>query len=61
MSAFMRDAINSYFILDKKSWRTHQILHIKQEDSTHTGKGGAGGAVVAGEKPLYCAESMNDM
>lgn len=55
----MKDAIISYFILDKKSWRSHQMCYIKQENSTHSGKGNAGGVFVAEEKLLYCAESMN--
>lgn len=61
MSAFMRDAIISHFILDKKSWKTLQMWHIKQENSTHTWKDNIGGAFVAGEKPLYCAEPMKEM
>lgn len=60
MSAFMKNAINSYYILDKKSSRIYQIWRIEQENSTHTGKSNAGGAFVAGEKLLYCAGSMNE-
>lgn len=53
MSTFMRDVINSYFILDKKYWRTLQVWHIKQENSIHTGKDNTVVVFVAGEKPLF--------